>query len=171
MVATSDWRNTMRASLLSLSLLIAGLVALFVPAESTFAAPKTTTTTKSVSTVNRTSLSQMRNTAAAANVALAKRQMRARHGGSLHYIQARNPNWSRTANMTSGQALVARQALRYQGLSAHIHSTSSGSFVHYGMTNWLTKGASTSSSAAHAAVAQLRALGLQARVVTRTIKP
>jgi hypothetical protein len=163
----------MRASLVSLSALIAGLAALLIPAESTLAAPKhTTTTTKTSTSVSRTAaLSQMRNTAAAANIAQAKRAMRAKRGGVIHYIQARNPNWAVTNYMTLPQALISRQALRYQGLSAHIHNTTNGSFVHYGMVNWLTKGATTNSTMAHAAAAQLRALGLQARVVSKVYKP
>jgi hypothetical protein len=138
--------------------------------EATFAAPKVPSSTKT--TISRSSsLNQMRNTAAAANISQAKRLIRAKKGGSIHFLQVRNPNWAVTGYMMPGQALVVQQGLRYQGLSAHIHTTiPDGSYVHYGMVNWLTKGATTDYRTAHAVAAQLRLVGLQARVVTKTYK-
>jgi hypothetical protein len=61
--------------------------------------------------------------------------------------------------------------MRRQGVSAHVHDMgSSGSFVHYGQVLWANKGATTNRSVANAATAKLKALGLQARVVTRVYK-
>jgi hypothetical protein len=160
----------MRRSTLALTILIAATATLLVSTEATFAAPKVSSSTKT--TVSRSSsLSQMRNTAAAANISQAKRLIKAKKGGSIHFLQVRNPNWAVTGYMTPGQALVVRQALRYQGMSAHLHTNlTDGSYVHYGMVNWLTKGATTDYRTANAVASQLRVLGLQARVVTKTYK-
>jgi hypothetical protein len=120
--------------------------------------------------MSNAALAQMRSPTAAANVAQAKQLAKSKKGGLLHFVQARNPRWATTGFMTPDLALVSRQVLRHHGLSAHIHTTSNGSFVHYGMMHWATKGATTDRNAANAAAAQLRALGLSARVVTRPVK-
>jgi hypothetical protein len=161
----------MRRSILALTILIAVSAILLMSTEATFAAPKPALHAATKTTGSRSALSQMRNTAAAANISQAKRLIRAKKGGSIHFLQVRNPNWAVTGYMMPGQALVVQQGLRYQGLSAHIHTTiPDGSYVHYGMVNWLTKGATTDYRTAHAVAAQLRLVGLQARVVTKTYK-
>jgi hypothetical protein len=159
----------MPRSILALTILIAATAILFVSTEASVAAPKPLSSTKT--TVSRSSmLNQMRNTAAAANISQAKRLIKAKKGGSIHFLQVRNPNWAVTGYMTPGQAVVVQQSLRYQGMSAHIHNVTDGSYVHYGMVNWLTKGATTDHKTANLVAAQLRTLGLQARVVTKTYK-
>jgi hypothetical protein len=96
---------------------------------------------------------------------------RGKRNATLLIVQARNPNWATTGTMTLDQAVVARHALRRQGLSAHIHyNGDAGSFVHYGMVQWQSKFAVTSGPVANALVTKYRANGLQARVVTRVFR-
>lgn len=160
----------MRRSLLSLTALVCGLCILFVPTLSTSAAPRAATLTTTKSTVNRASLNRMNAANAAASMARAKRYAKAKHG-AVYIIQARNPNWTRSNLMTADQAAVTTLALRHQGMGAHVHNLgSAGSFVHYGMVHWLSKGAVTNRTLANAVSAKLRTLGLQARVVTRVYK-
>jgi hypothetical protein len=160
----------MRRSLLALAVLVAGLVALLIPVNASLAAPRAVTAKSSTSTISRAALAQMRNTNTAANVAQAKRLAMSKKNGYLFFVQARNPQWARSGLMTFPQAVASRHALQVRGLSAHIHNTTSGSFVHYGMVHWATRGATTDHRMASAGVATLRSLGLQARIVSRVYK-
>jgi hypothetical protein len=158
----------MRRSLLSLAALVCGIGSLFLPTLSSSAAPRAITPKASRTTVNRATLNQMN---VAANIARAKRAAMSKRGGVVHFVQARNPNWSRSNLMTPAAAATTTLAMRRQGVSAHVHDMgSSGSFVHYGQVLWANKGATTNRSVANAATAKLKALGLQARVVTRVYK-
>jgi hypothetical protein len=154
--------------MLSLAALVGGLACLLVPTLSSSAAPRPATVKTTRPTVNRAALNQANAINAAAAVARAKRYAKTKKGVAVYMVQARNPNWTRSGMMTQDQAVLSTLALRRQGLGAHVHNMgSSGSFVHYGMVHWLTRGAVTNRTLAHAVSAHLRALGLQSRVVTR----
>ena len=157
----------MRPYIRSLAIFVVGL-AILAPSAATLAAPKATAPKPRVKISGTVTIANMRNTIAAANVAQAKRQAKNRHGTRLYLVQARNPNWAVTGMMTQPAAVSTTLALRYQGLSAHVHNLgAAGSYVHYGMLHWQNRGAFTDPQTANIMSSTMQALGLQARVVSR----
>jgi hypothetical protein len=152
----------MRRSVYSLAAMVAGLTILGMPTLSTVAAPKTVAPT----TVHKAT--SMSSAAVAANIARARRLAMSKRGMAVYLVQARNPGWTRSSLTTPANAVATTLALRRQGVSAHVHNLgAAGSYVHYGQVHWANKGAATNLRVANASAATLRALGLQARVVTR----
>jgi hypothetical protein len=164
----------MRRSLWSLAALVAGLAVPLLYQASTAAPPKSTPrtaravrTTTAIRAVNRIKVTPS-NTPA--SVVRNRSQLRStlRPGTAFYVVQVRNPQWTRTVNMTPDLAVLSLLNLRRQGFSGHLHNLGDqGVFVHFGMVHWLNRGVTTNRLDANRAAELYRAVGLQARVVSR----